>query len=600
MELQLPLDLKGGTAARAGDLETKFNKLSADSIAAHEQSIRAEDGIWKVLANGYLLWRELVEQRAVLDKLCTSAGFSTPQGQNAPDFATYAKLLFRLELPNASYADRERYLKYGSRRNKSSRYVAVFEALHDEYNRRPDDFKFNAVGNLTQVIDDKGGVSGIVAARVAANTAEKLQRNGLSAIAQPEDDIEAAQQWVADNALPFLKNAPSIAWSSALTPGSLTWDDDGHALVSVRRNAGGNIEYGPTSNSASALEAIAVDDVSKIRNVQDLPLRLLAEVTATQSYPGKFCPSGSRANLTGPYGNWYPDVYLDEGTASHGLPVKRRLVIRQGDILLSAMQTDSSIVTIFTPTHSLLLPTDPDVYLDPNELRLIEEWYETGTLFARKATPTYSLQRAIRSRKADWLLRVTNKASKKACVLHFRSIDRADDDPVTSRQADLKLFNYKPTWKLAARHDWFVRLQRDFFDKWFEMVRGNQLRRREHWLFNIDVTSATVTICFKHDQAGRFASETIGLGRPHATKAKVKRSGVSFSVSAKDFAPVFYNLARLEIVGPVKISGDDAVVLLKFKIASGKYLIAIPTATASKNGVIRNPKHMTRYGKAVI
>src|ERR1035437_3919377 len=80
-----------------------------------------------------------------------------------------------------------------------------------------------------------------------------------------------------------------------------------------------------------------------------------------------------------------------------------------------------------------------------------------------------ALQRAIRSRKAAWLLRVTNKASKKACVLHFRSIDRADDDPVTSRQADLKLFNYKPTWKLAARHDWFVRLQRDFFDKWFEM-----------------------------------------------------------------------------------------------------------------------------------
>src|ERR1035437_8812917 len=406
MELQLPLDLKGGTAARAGDLETKFNKLSADSIAAHEQSIRAEDGIWKVLANGYLLWRELVEQRAVLDKLCTSAGFSTPQGQNAPDFATYAKLLFRLELPNAAYEERERYLKDGSPPNKSSRYFAVFKALHDEYNRRPDDFKFNAVGNLTQVIDDKGGVSGIVAARVAANTAEKLQRNGLSAIAQPEDDIEAAQQWVADNALPFLKNAPSIAWSSALTPGSLTWDDDGHALVSVRRNAGGNIEYGPTSVDASALQAIAIDDMSKLINVPDLSLRLVAEVAATQSYPGKFCPSGSRANLTGPYGNWYPDVYLDEGTASRGLPVQRRLVVRKNNLLLSAMQTDSSVVTILTPTHSLLMPTDPDVYLRPDYLRLVEEWYETGTLFARKATPADSLRRSPTGHKSDRYLRV--------------------------------------------------------------------------------------------------------------------------------------------------------------------------------------------------
>jgi hypothetical protein len=41
-------------------------------------------------------------------------------------------------------------------------------------------------------------------------------------------------------------------------------------------------------------------------------------------------------------------------------------------------------------------------------------------------------------------------------------------------------------------------------------------------------------------------------------------------------------------------------VLLKFKTSSGKYLVAIPTATTSKNGVIRNPKHMTRYGKVVI
>ena len=118
--------------------------------------------------------------------------------------------------------------------------------------------------------------------------------------------------------------------------------------------------------------------------------------------------------------------------------------------------------------------------------------------------------------------------------MHFRRVDRADDDPVTSHQADLKLSNYKPTWKLAARRELFLKLERDFLGKWLEMVRGNQLRRREHWLFNIDVTGATVTIGFKHDQAGRFASETIGLGRPHATKAKVKRSGVSFSVSAKD------------------------------------------------------------------
>jgi hypothetical protein len=88
MELQLPLDLKGGTAARAGDLETQFNKLSADSIQAHEQNIRAEDGIQTVLSKDYLFWRELIPQPSVLNKLYASEGFSAPQGRNEPDFAT--------------------------------------------------------------------------------------------------------------------------------------------------------------------------------------------------------------------------------------------------------------------------------------------------------------------------------------------------------------------------------------------------------------------------------------------------------------------------------------------------------------------------------
>jgi hypothetical protein len=126
------------------------------------------------------------------------------------------------------------------------------------------------------------------------------------------------------------------------------------------------------------------------------------------------------------------------------------------------------------------------------------------------------------------------------------------------------------------------------------------VKRREHWLFNIEVTNDKFTIKFKTDHAGRSASETITLGRPTSTKAAVKAASVSFSVSSKDFATVFYNLARSEVGGPVSVSGDDAVIVLKFKTASGSYQIAIPTAAASKTAVIRNPKHMTRYGKAIV
>jgi hypothetical protein len=582
------------------DLEAQFQELSAKSIEAHEKYIGADDDISTILSKDYLLWRKLSEQRHVLDKLYTLEGFPASSGQNDPDFAPYIKILFRLELPNPTQADKERALKYGSRRNKVSRYVAVLEALHKEYGDHQEDFKFNAAGKLKQFVEKRGGVFGITADRAAANASAKIQSNGLTAIGQPEDDIERAHEWIADHALPILKIAPSIVWSSTLAPESLTWSEDGHALISVRRNSAGSIEYGPTSIDAAPLTAVAVDQVSKLSNIQDLSLRLLAEVTATQSYPAKFCPKGGRANLTGACGKWWIDHRLDTSPTSRGLPVNRRLVVRQSDILLSAMQSNSSVVTILTPLHKLLAPTDADVYLAPDELRLIEEWYETKTLAARKVMPSSSLRISVKGKKADRFLKVSNIATKRASLLHFWHIDRADDDPIKSHQADLSLSNYKPNWKFAARREWFLKLRSEFLDRWFEMVRGNQLSRRENALFNIGITRTKLTIYFKRDSAGRCASETIDLGRPASTRASVTKASVSFSVSAKDLAIALYNIANLDIDGPVKISGDDAVVLLKFKTASGKYLIAIPTATASKNSVIRNPKHLTRYGKAVI
>ena len=87
-----------------------------------------------------------------------------------------------------------------------------------------------------------------------------------------------------------------------------------------------------------------------------------------------------------------------------------RWLVRQGDILLSAMQTDSSVITVLTPKHKLLKPSDVDVYLDPDKLRLIEEWHETGTLAARETWPADRLQPSPHGHNFDRYLRVTNAA----------------------------------------------------------------------------------------------------------------------------------------------------------------------------------------------
>jgi hypothetical protein len=51
----------------------------------------------------------------------------------------------------------------------------------------------------------------------------------------------------------------------------------------------------------------------------------------------------------------------------------------------------------------------------------------------------------------------------------------------------------------------------------------------------------------------------------------------------------------------VEISGDDDIVLLKFRTDVYEHTTAIPTATASDKGVKRaTTQHMTAYPKAAV
>jgi|NGEPerStandDraft_6_1074524.scaffolds.fasta_scaffold30325_4 hypothetical protein len=345
MEMQLPLDLKGGAANL--DLLDRFRNLSVGSIEAHDKFIRAEDAIWKVLAEGYLLWLDLHQQSATLDKIYAQHGFQPASaGQNELDFAPYVKALFRLDLPEHSRTagDRERALSYGAQRNKSSRYVAVLTSIYEEFGDRQGDLKFGAVMKASQFIEERGGVKGFVEARADQNHAAKLQQKGLTPVMQAENDIEEARKWIESGAVPFLRTAPSIAWQPALTPAAVAWDGD-HALVALRRTAG-RILYGPTSHDPAALGALAIAERGKLTGINDISLRLLAEVVACQSYPAKFAPAGSRADLKGKAGEWVSDVLMEPGTMSGGLPAPRRLVVRQQDILLSTMLTDASVVKV--------------------------------------------------------------------------------------------------------------------------------------------------------------------------------------------------------------------------------------------------------------
>jgi hypothetical protein len=54
---------------------------------------------------------------------------------------------------------------------------------------------------------------------------------------------------------------------------------------------------------------------------------------------------------------------------------------------LSPTGTASGVVTIIRPAQHLLLPKDPEVYLD-DDVHTLEDWVATKTIIARTATPS--------------------------------------------------------------------------------------------------------------------------------------------------------------------------------------------------------------------
>jgi hypothetical protein len=472
----------------------------------------------------------------------------------------------------------------------------VLDQLDAEYATRPKDFQRQPEARFKAFIEQIGGVSGSVKARVQDNA----KRSGKPAANNHNDEVAKSKDWITANALATVEKTTIIGTASFFKQAGIRFTGAGLAACILSKGANGQINVLAASNNNDALQLIAEDEAAKLNKVPDLSLRLLGEVVATQSYPSEFCPEGSRADPAGRYRSWYEDVCVAQGDVQKGA---RRLVVRQDNILLSPTGTASGVVTIIRPALHLLLPKDPEVYLD-DDVHTLEDWVATKTIGARTATPSNSLGTPVNGHEDDRVLDVKNVATGKTCKLHFHRVSGASNDPKTSYQADLILSNYTPTWTFTAQRDWFQKLRDACLAEWFGItVAGTKLKRRAHWLFNIAVSKTKFVIGYELDATGKNPKDEIGLSGADSTIVKLtgNRVRVSFHGSAIDFAPAFYNIADCDIDGFVEISGDDDIVLLKFRTGQDEYLIAIPTATASDKGVKRvTTQHMTAYPKAAV
>jgi hypothetical protein len=189
--------LKGNARPSAGSLNRQFHKLSASCIKADGSFVAATVNIHSVLASVFKLKLVLNRQPTILAKIYKKEGVKPSPRKGDSKFTPFVKVLFRLDLPRPTAADKKRYqLAPGSMRNRVSEYAAVLDQLDAEYATRPKDFQRQPEAKFKAFIEKIGGVSGSVKARVEKNATRsgKPARNNNNY----DDEVAKSTEWIAD------------------------------------------------------------------------------------------------------------------------------------------------------------------------------------------------------------------------------------------------------------------------------------------------------------------------------------------------------------------------------------------------------------------
>ena len=591
------------------EFKAQFQKLQAAGVVCDEKHAKAEYAVYEVLANAYIFYQQHRHNPKYFTDMYDADGVKWKEKENKVSFQPFIRVLFRLNLPNPSSEEQKRQrLTPGSQANRVENYSIVMDMFDEAWTERPDDFNRRPLAQLLGLIHERS-----IQSLVKERREQNAQAKGKN---KPEDDaeIEQTRKVLAENAMSELKRRAAPLASVKMGKNAvLDVNSEGMTACICRYDATTNsYEIIASADDDSAMHAIAARSSMRLDNVGSRALRTIAEVIATQSFPSKHIPSGKRDKLSGALKAWYNAVYLeksslakpktvikrdDDGTekkVKRDIVVTRRLVVRGKDsILFSAQRTAASVVTILKPSQAINPSATDDVSMRGENLRLVEEWIENGTIAARVSEPHDKLGKPKQDTKSKYALKVRNShASTQEKFLHFEDIHRAAVSKQTLGQVDLNLAKFRSDWSFTCQRDWLMTLQRECLDKWFEHAASNKkLKRAENSLLAITVSKQAFTVGYEIDERGKHPSTTVQL--PSAAKLSSTQNFMAF---AKDMAPVLNNLTALSLVGDIKFSGDASIMLVEFNTELGSYTIAVPTIEQKGTKFVRNERYFTAYG----
>lgn len=573
------------------ELRQRFQELSLESQQSYKNFVRSTEDLWRALVRSYLFWYDCQSVPEVLDELYEEHELQVrARGDNTPNFGPFLRIVFGKSNLDAE-RERMTFWKWGTALN----------ALHVEYSERLGHYRNNPEGRLLQFLADAGGIDGVTRKEDPAIDRFEDEPKKKEVKRAPPKVTTKIRKAVQERAKRELKTAKEIGRVQAKAPVRI--GEDEMVVLLARREKNGSLTVIGSTNDQSVIDGAAERAFSS--DIGHLPssLRVIAEVIRSQCYPPMSMPSDLDKRAI-----WYRSTLLDKSAiktsdlaaAEKGgkkvhLMAPPKLLIRgaTGDIILSGSKTDLSVVTWCKPAQNLINPKD-QVFMRVMERSLVERMLETGEIVLMKPTPEAALRKSEPSEKYAYELSLDNGISGKPQVLHFYDA-KLKMGMLTGFQADFAFEQWKPNWSFRAEPIWFGKLREIMLDRWFvKLGAGTQPNRPNNRIMKAVVTANSFGLMFNINGEARAPIEKQDV----QVKIKSGKATQITSHLSKDIAPVLYNLADLNTIGAIEVSGNDQALVLSYKNDVGSFKIAVPTAERKKKSAVRKSSAFCefRYG----
>lgn len=634
------------------DLAARLEVITTEASESYDASEQATRTHRRALVRAYLLWRDCQSDPEFLSDQYKTYGVRGYKlaDSNRPNFNPLLRLVFRksLELRNNDS-------RIGQR-------ATALSALHAEYEDNPKRYRKDPETKLLAFMNDNGGIAGLGKLDQDARAAreERTGPGGLPAPRERESDEEFGVESLIALRKAALSSALTSTGIARFVPTRpVRVGADGMLVLLGKRESDGTVVVVGSTNEGEALAATTLHANDYTLAKLPSPFRVLVEAVRTQMYPPFALPAdlklrrqweakhADRSHIT----TKQLPTWDGTGKAERVKAVKK-LVVRAADqsILLSSSALTASVVTLCRPIKGAFpyvaskpeplqretamriraqVKADPtldedqlviasgDYHFEPmgnaeaalegQGLRLVERMIETTEIFSvgidavvanfggygdrpRPMTRVGAAEKPIEQRHR-WLLNLKRQHEQQARALSFYDTWR-DAGAVLGFQPTFDFSAWKPTWQVEVESVWFGQLREKLLDGWFASFGGGtQLARASNQAMRLSLDGKGLVICFNFDPKQNAASPAASM--PLATGYEA-----SWLHLSRDIAPALYNVADAEIVGKVTLSGNGNALVISYSTAVAAFNIAVPTASVSTKGVVRNAAGFAelRYG----